>query len=558
MDATAPFTARAGDGLAVHVAAGPDGTVRWSVANDCGRPLAVDRVALVTTFRHGGAVRMYRHGYQSWTATGASVLGRDGDPSRTEGSIELVRGMHHADLAVAPPGELRSELVTVLADDDGAVCIGFDGGSRHDGTFRVRAGDGGTVELVAEAFLGGAVLAPGARRDLHTVRMEAGDPGALLERWADWAGSTAGARTGAPYRLGWCSWYQYFHEVTERDVRENLSRAGDWPVDVFQLDDGYQASIGDWLRRAPTFPSPLGRLASDITGAGCVPGIWLAPFLAAPESEIARRHPEWIPHHRSGRELIGMVNPGWGGPVWALDTTHPEVLGHLESTARTLVEMGWRYLKLDFTYAPALPAMGFHDPGRTPAERVRAGYDAIRRGAGDDVLLLGCGAPLGPCIGVVDAMRIGADVAPRWQLRDAAWRPPGYEDNEPATVNAWRNTLTRAFQHRRLWVNDPDCVMLRSDDTDLDGAQMQTWARAVAVSGGLASISDDLGSLGSAGRALLHEVLDIGRRTDDAARRGVTSRCPDLLERWTPTTLEGPAARLVADPGKGSSQLTLS
>ena len=137
--------------------------------------------------------------------------------------------------------------------------------------------------------------------------------------------------------------------------------------------------------------------------------------------------------------------------------------------------MGWRYLKLDFTFAPSLAATDWHDPAQTPAERVRAGYDAIRRGAGDDTYLLGCGAPLGHCIGVVDAMRIGPDVAPSWDLPADAWRPPGYEDCEPATVNGWRNTLTRSFQHRRLWSNDPDCLMLRTKDTALTEEQMRTW-----------------------------------------------------------------------------------
>ena len=169
---------------------------------------------------------------------------------------------------------------------------------------------------------------------------------------------------------------------------------------MFQLDDGFQAEIGDWLDRKETFPGPLDALARDIDAAGFVPGLWIAPFIASPRSRIAQAHPDWIPHHASGRELVGLVNPGWGGAVNVLDTTNPAVLDHLEQLARTLVEMGWRYLKLDFTFAPSLAATDWHDPSLTPAERVRAGYDAIRRGAGDDAYVLGCGAPLGHCIGV--------------------------------------------------------------------------------------------------------------------------------------------------------------
>ena len=55
-------------------------------------------------------------------------------------------------------------------------------------------------------------------------------------------------------------------------------------------------------------------------------------------------------------------------------------------------------------------------PSLTPAQRVRAGYEAMRRGAGDDTFILGCGVPLANVVGVVDANRIGQDVAPLWTL----------------------------------------------------------------------------------------------------------------------------------------------
>jgi alpha-galactosidase len=504
-----PRGSTAPTGIEVAVDAGEPGggTLRWSIANATSRPIAVDRVRLRWHLASDGAARMLRHGWQSWSPTGEAVLGRDDDPSRA-GAPELVRAMYHPDAAVADPGELRSELVTVVADDHDTVLVGFDGGSRHDGTIRLRQG-----ELVAEAWLGGAVLAAGERRELHAVRVETGDePAALLASWAAWAGAASAARTGAPFQVGWCSWYQFFHDVTEADIRANLAAAGDWPFEVFQVDDGYQAAIGDWLRPAETFPTPLDGLAADIAAAGHVPGLWLAPFLASPASTLAAEHADWLARHCSGRPLVAMVNAGWGGEALALDTTHPDVQAHLEELARTLVAMGWRYLKLDFTYAPAV-AGTWHDPSRTPAERVRLGYDAIRRGAGDDVFLLGCGAPLGPCIGVVDGMRIGPDVAPSWEPDPGGWLP-GYDEALPAIANALRATEARRFQHRRLWLNDPDCVLLRTEDTKLTEAQVRRWAEAVGASGGMVLVSDHLPALGPPARRLLEEVLAAGRAAD--------------------------------------------
>ena len=485
-----------------------DGDVlRWSVTNDGPVPVAVDRVRLRLRISGvAGRLRVFSHGWQSWSGSGDAVVGEHVDPSLHPGAPGLLRAMHHADAAVAEPGEVRSELVTVVSDDDDAVCLGFDGGARHDGTFRVRDG-----EIVVEAWLGGAVLAPGEGRSLHDVAVGAGS----LDGWAGWAGARSGARTAAPYQVGWCSWYQYFHDVTEDAVRANLALAADWPIDVFQVDDGYQSAIGDWLLRAPTFPSPLEDLAADVAGAGYLPGLWLAPFLASPRSVVATEHPAWTVRRPSGRPMVGMVTPGWGGEQWVLDTTHPEVLVHLEQLARTLVAMGWRYLKLDFTYAPSFEGR-WHDPSRTPAERVRAGFDAIRRGAGDDVFILGCGAPLGAGIGAVDGMRIGPDVAPAW---DPVPSGRGYDDTTPATANALRATEARSFQHRRLWLNDPDCLMLRTSDTGLDRSQIETWAAAVGRSGGMVLLSDDLSLLGADAHALLDDVLTTGRAADDARRR---------------------------------------
>jgi alpha-galactosidase len=529
----------------------------WSVANGGDEPVRVRSVRArfaVTGVR--GPLRMLRNGYQSWSPSGVATLGVDADPSSGDPVAGLVRSMHHADGRPVPTGELRSELVTVLADGmDERVLAGFDGGAHHDGTFRLALIDGAPV-LEVEAFLGGAELASGATRELHGFGFRAGpDHSALLEAWARDRGRAERARTGQPYQVGWCSWYHYFGAVSEADLRANLDLAGDWPFDIFQLDDGFQRTIGDWLVTNERFPSDLDVLADRIAAAGRRPGIWIAPFVARPDATVAVEHPDWIARYgRGDRELIGMWHPDWGGPTHVLDTSHPGVLAWLEDLARSLVDAGFTYLKLDFTYGPGADGV-YHDPSRTPAERVRAGYDAIRRGAGEDTFLLGCGAPLGAVIGVVDGMRIGADVAPHWALRDGQYRPGPYAAGEPATVNAWRNTLARSFMHRHLWLNDPDCVMLRRSATELDDDAIRTWAHAVGVSGGMALVSDDLSLLDADARGLLDEVIELGRASDAEAVAGAPARCPDLLEAPLPGRLRSGGTELVADPAVPRSRL---
>lgn len=531
--------------------------LRWSVANDGATAHAVRRVAIEWEARSAtGPLRLFRNGYQSWSPCDTAVVGVDVDPSHGADAFATFRGGYHADGRRAGDGEVRSEWVTVLADDRDAVLLGAIGGSGHDTTFRARVGG-----VTIEAFLGGARIDPGERRPLHDVRIADGggatpaDAPGLLESWAQAVGTAEAARTHAPYQVGWCSWYQYFHDVTAADVHSNLARASEWPFDVFQVDDGYQRTIGDWLTTSDAFPDGLPRLATDIAAAGFRPGIWIAPFLVAPDSRVAVEHPDWLARHASGRTLAAWLNPPWGGGqdgvMWALDTTHPEVQRHLEDLGRSLVELGFTYLKLDFTFAPSLDGL-WHDPARTPAERVRAGYDAVRRGAGDDTFLLGCGVPLANVVGVVDSNRIGQDVAPEWRLAPEREVIPGYLEVQPAVAYAAGNTIARSFMHRQLWLNDPDCLLLRSERTDLTPEQIHTWAEVVATSGGLALVSDDLALLGPDERALLDDVVAAGRTSDELARAGAPARAVDLLAGRQPTGLQAGAAQVTVDLDGGS------
>ncbi len=536
--------------------------VEWSVANRGDWSVAVRSVALV--YRMADVVpplRMFRNGYQSWSPTAVAIFGVDEDPS-TRADFPFLQAVHHADQRQARPGELRSEWVTVV-DDAGLtppVLLGFDGGDRHDGTLRLApdlsTGDEALIVMRAEAFLGDAVLHPGVMRPLHNLIIDQGDNRQapdLLEAWATRVGAANRARVDADFQVGWCSWYQYFHDVTEGDIRSNLARADQWPFDVFQIDDGYQVAIGDWLETNDRFPSDLAGLAQAIGRSGYTPGLWLAPFLVAPDSEVARAHPDWIARHQVAGADAGPLrtwwNPSWGGGedgfMYGLDTTHPGVQDHLEALAASVVEAGFPYLKLDFTFSPSVDG-AYADPTCTPAERVRAGFAAIRRGAGDDAFLLGCGVPLANVVGLVDANRIGPDVAPVWSLDPSDEVVPGYLGTQPATGHAFTNTLTRSFMHRKLWLNDPDCVMLRREDTALSSDQIDAWARAVGVSGGMVLVSDNLDLLDHPARELLDEVIATGRAGDEAARQGRSARCPDLMDRANPKLLESAGGALTA------------
>ena len=533
----------------------PEG-FEWVVQNVVDHPVAVRSVAVDFEVEEASApLRLFRHGYQSWSPTDVATVGVDRDPS-AQANLEFLQAAHHSDQRTVLDESIRSEWVTLLTEesrsDDDAVLVGFLGGSQHDGTIWVLPTTSGVAVVRVEAFLGGAFLEAGERRSLHAVRIDARSgvsPSDKLDAFADEVGRREAARVGGEYQVGWCSWYQYFHDVTEADIRGNLAEAASWPFDVFQIDDGYQAAIGDWLQTNEKFPSGLGALAEAISSTSMTPGIWLAPFLAAPDSMLLADHPDFAARHREGGPLRTWWNPPWGGGdegfMYGLDTTNPSVLTHLEDTARSLREMGFRYLKLDFTFSPSVDGL-YRDPSLTPAQRVRAGFEAIRRGAGDDCFLLACGVPLSNVVGVVDGVRIGQDVAPLWALDRSDEVVPGYLDTQPATRLAAESTMRRAFLHRRAWLNDPDCVMLRHIDTELSTHSAASWATLIGFSGGMVLVSDDLQLLDGDSREMLEKVIERGRTTDQWRRTGGVFEVDVLSSPW-PTTISASGDELVLD-----------
>ncbi len=554
-----------GDGaLAVSIERvdhGHAATLTPTLRNRGAEPVRVQSVVLGLCWRgHGArAHRMLRNGWQSWSLTEWRDLDHAGEPSFPSGP--WLRGMHHSIGAPDPTwsGWHESEtLVVVTAPGAGPVClVGVMEQGAAFGVLHLRgAGDADAseievqidVELRLEIEIG-----PGESRALEAVRVAVDDSvPRVLECFAELWGTRAGARIDAPMQTGWCSWYHYFHDVTEDALRANLEalaadRSG-IPVDLVQLDDGYQRQLGDWLETNAKFPSGLPALAQEIRAAGFRAGLWTAPFAASAESALLGAHPDYVLRDAGGEPLRGTLNPAWSANGWAyaLDTGHPGLRAHLESVFRELVGMGFDYLKLDFLYMAALHGRSAQ-PSASRAQRLRAGLEAIRAGAGEDAFLLGCGCPLGAAVGIVDGMRIGPDVAPSWDVAQD-FVVPGLEPALPSTRSALRSTLARAFMHRRLWLNDPDCLMVRRTQTGLSDAEAGSLAALIAVSGGMTVVSDDVASLPDSARAEIRRTVECASRVDAAGPRGVARHWPadarDGLERLSATL--GPEQILAA------------
>ncbi|MEB3327961.1 MAG: glycoside hydrolase family 36 protein [Candidatus Sericytochromatia bacterium] len=511
----------------------PQGLQLGLCATNCSEaPLAVSWLEVLAAPWPDGwrpeALRVSQAGWQSWSpATPGLPLVRQ--RPLPEPPI--------AGLAGAPTAGFTSPWVCEIDPGEApGLTLGFLQAVRWPGLIHLAPGWRGG-RLVATCLTAGEVLAPGAELTAEPLLLLPEGPEAL-GRYAEAVAAHVGlSQPPRPAPRGWCSWYTHFGAVTEADVLRNAhalaAQRPMLPVEVIQVDDGWQHGLGDWLRPSQAFPHGLATLAAALRQLGFRAGLWLAPFVVGAHSEVAHAHPDWLVRGAAGEPLLALDH--WGQRCHALDLARPEVRAHLSHVVRTLVAgWGFDFLKLDFLYAGALP--GPRAGGASPLEAYRLGLAALRNAAGNGYLL-GCGAPLLPSVGLVDAMRVGPDVA-------ATWWPPDGDASAPALANALRSSLARGWMHGRWWWNDPDCLLLGAEHRGLTAAEQGAWAAAVLLSGGARFLSDEVPALSAdawevAARVFAHPAGAAGRVlacNDDALPTRV----------WQPVPAWGAAAGLAA------------
>jgi len=427
-----------------------------------------------------------------------------------------------------------------------SVLIGFLSARRYQSLIELEVAGGMKDRLEVRAYNDAEMTPPrGEERERSSEKLWVAmgdDPHELWERYLDLVGREMGARVPEKSPVGWCSWYHYFTNVTENDLRENLAqvanRKNEIDIDIVQLDDGY-CIPGDWLDINRKFPSGLESIASSISGEGFTPGLWVAPFICTRGSKTYKERSDLLLKNDRLKPVLAGLNPVWSGVAYyALDLTKPDTVEWVEEVMTNAREKGFGFVKIDFVYAALLRGVR-HDPTATGVEAYLAGLEAIRRGLGDDVILLGCGAPMLPSVGYVDAMRISADVAPKW--RDAALNVITRAPVGPACENAVHGTVCRAAMHRKLWVNDPDCLMVRKKKNKLSLDEVRTLATVIFLSGGMTLISDNMSLLDEDRWDILRSAMPL---------MGTEARPVDLFDELNPCVFHldvpGSDRRLVA------------
>ncbi|MDI4636963.1 MULTISPECIES: alpha-galactosidase [Halomonadaceae] len=144
------------------------------------------------------------------------------------------------------------------------------------------------------------------------------------------------------------TWEALYFDHDAARLDELVVAAGDVGAERFVLDDGWfvgrdgeRAALGDWYLDEDKYPNGLDPLIAAVHAQGMEFGLWVEPEMVNPDSELYRRHPDWI---------LGL--PGRDQPLGryqcVLDLTRPEVGDYLfERLDALLAEYPIRYLKWD-------------------------------------------------------------------------------------------------------------------------------------------------------------------------------------------------------------------
>lgn len=282
---------------------------------------------------------------------------------------------------------------------------------------------------------------------------------------------------------GYSSWYNHYEDINEQIIGKDLEGCKGLfqKNDLFQIDDGWEPYVGDWLMADFTkFPGGMKQQADKIHQAGFRAGLWLAPFVAEKESYVFRNHPDWF-IHVDGQPWINGSN--WSG-FYSLDIDNPEVVSYLKEVFHQVFdEWGFDLVKLDFLYGIA----PFGSATETRAAKMTRAMDMLREWCGDH-LILGCGVPLVPSFGKVDYCRISCDVTLDWN--DKRYMQIIHRER-PSTKQAITNIITRRALHNRAYVSDPDVFFLRDTNCKLPTEQKDYLAQLDALLGGVWLMSDN-------------------------------------------------------------------
>lgn len=177
------------------------------------------------------------------------------------------------------------------------------------------------------------------------------------------------------------SWEATEFNVDEAGQMELAEKAASIGVERFVMDDGWfgqrkndHAGLGDWYVNPQKFPHGLKPLIDRVHSLGMDFGLWVEPEMVNPDSELYRKHPDWVLNF-TGRPRTEARNQ------LVLNLARPDVREYVFNFLDKLLnENDIAFLKWDYNRnwsEPGWPAVAPEDEKKVYVDFIRNYYSIL-------------------------------------------------------------------------------------------------------------------------------------------------------------------------------------
>ncbi len=139
------------------------------------------------------------------------------------------------------------------------------------------------------------------------------------------------------YPIEYNTW-EYEFDINEEKVLKLIDLAADVGYERFVVDDGWfgeresaDAGLGDWYPNPKRFPNGLKSVVARAKERGLSLGIWVEPEMVNPDSNLFRKHPEWIINFKG-------ITPSTGRGQYILNIADNKVKEFVLNTVNNLLQ----------------------------------------------------------------------------------------------------------------------------------------------------------------------------------------------------------------------------
>jgi len=96
------------------------------------------------------------------------------------------------------------------------------------------------------------------------------------------------------------NWYPFEGNVDREKLLAQIDATAELGFDMYQMDHGWSHCFGDWGVEKDRFPNGFEEIAEHVRKRGMKLGMWISPTAVHRESEVLRKHPEWVMKDANG------------------------------------------------------------------------------------------------------------------------------------------------------------------------------------------------------------------------------------------------------------------